>query len=1073
MSNISNYLFPIDVHPLRTLGLLVLFLFCLAIAQRFPKAEKEKNKENVSSPPTWKQNPSERLNGHYPIVKIRGPTAAQEITFVVTTPPSELVPVLHAGARYKSIERLLVLNLLNMTWECRKPKGFQDEPDLDVQRDHEDLETYQHDDDKWESSRGLLHIESILNVSAQSRLATMEVTFDPSKRTSGCPLLKDDLVKNQIHIDNWAKDDTVHNKRKKNEKLSVEGISLSGVDDRSIGNASVSVDTTASLMSDEIMDRNKRKNGKHSERRERSHDVTEEYTFGSEFEAAKFQTLVLAMRTIGKEIQYVYRALETIYKNSEAYSDDGGHGGVALDDAMRCLGDISFVRKRMDTLYDIRQEDGKMKSKACIEDESPFIPTTSFLEDESMSVNLDLERVHMYKSERTVLGFVDFFWLLVPTMLRGTPYSSPIAAREEEVELFDIHAGGINEHQARIRQLIQLRQRVASAAVRVRSYANAMQVVQEEKKRSSEQNLPPGVVAQRLTFDNVLSNHEHDCTSQNECYEPNLLREIGDGALQPAYVLVSCNITSLGQSLIGADPVLMVPSFQRIITENDKLDFFVVCFTHHKQKVATLLLYVRWLPTGIDSDFDTTLNTYIDSPTDDRDQSLYINISLGNRSCSLLSSIFNGGPKLGSGANTYQCRAKLADGPRTRHFGGLRTSRKILLPSNYIAVHCQVNSDLFSAKWQKVLDSVISFNGNRCVLDIGFQIGSCHRYLTRTRFVNLNSPCINPYQEVTPKDLNLVDRSIISGSNNSTDHLGANENIENLKEILSLITVPVRNTSKAAVNGLGHQEITDGYVLQFFTDDELMRHFIAAGEDLKDAAIRITKCAAFRGLTFPIDTRTCQIELQKRQFFHQGSDRNGNPVFYFRNMCSGLWRQDVDASIAAVLYNLENAIQNISKRNPNFKCTLVVLMGKTSALPSTVTTHVSDSGHDDTSIAVDAQDNNTQKSALSKSNVANEQHVHTNFKFVQRLIHIVTRNYPERLGQALVVPNGGWEKLLGTHGLRRYIQSPKTRAKVKILSDLNSLKDYISSDELIDIAGGQASMNVLVSNLNSLHTIRE
>lgn len=371
-------------------------------------------------------------------------------------------------------------------------------------------------------------------------------------------------------------------------------------------------------------------------------------------------------------------------------------------------------------------------------------------------------------------------------------------------------------------------------------------------------------------------------------------------------------------------------------------------------------------------------------------------------------------------------------------------------------MNCQINSDFFSDKWRKVLDNVVTCRGRGMLLDIAFQIGDCCRYLTLTRFVNLNSRCIKQMVEGTPKDILPVKRNSIS-SIDVKENTDVNENVEYLKEILSLITVPVRSRNISPNHGEGNPiskaELTDGYVLRFLSDDDILRHFIAAEEDLKAAAIRMTKSAAFRGLTFPIDTRTCQIELRKGQFFHQGYDLSGNPVFYFRNMCAGFWRKGIDASISAILYTLENTIDAITQSIPNFKCTLVVLMGKTAEPQSDLTQ--CNACHESTS-DVTEDDNETKHSMPIESKQSNEQHVHTNFKFVQRLIEIVTLNYPERLGQALVVPNGGWEKLLGAHGLRRYIQSSKTRAKVKILNDMKSLQNYISPDELIDIAGGKA-----------------
>lgn len=91
-------------------------------------------------------------------------------------------------------------------------------------------------------------------------------------------------------------------------------------------------------------------------------------------------------------------------------------------------------------------------------------------------------------------------------------------------------------------------------------------------------------------------------------------------------------------------------------------------------------------------------------------------------------------------------------------------------------------------------------------------------------------------------------------------------------------------------------------ILNLVTRGDIQRHFIAARCNIKvctqkldftsklsmrcsyffsidvslfskKAAVRIVDSAAWRGQTFPIDTRMCRIELQNGQFFHQGKDR--------------------------------------------------------------------------------------------------------------------------------------------------------------------------------------------------------
>ena len=202
-----------------------------------------------------------------------------------------------------------------------------------------------------------------------------------------------------------------------------------------------------------------------------------------------------------------------------------------------------------------------------------------------------------------------------------------------------------------------------------------------------------------------------------------------------------------------------------------------------------------------------------------------------------------------------------------------------------------------------------------------------------------------------------------------------------------------------------------------------------------------------------IDTRTCEVELKRGQFFQQGKDLH-NPVFYFRNVREGLWRKDVEASIFAILHRFENTILKWSKSNSNLLCTIVVLMGKPVRKNKQKAEYLDESKADDSE--------SIQETISTTSSIPQTQklYVHTNFRFAQRLIDIFSQNYPEMLGKALVVPSGGWEKLLG-HSLRRCIQSPRTRAKVIILKDAEDLKAHISEDEIVDLAGSNVNAKTI------------
>jgi hypothetical protein len=162
-------------------------------------------------------------------------------------------------------------------------------------------------------------------------------------------------------------------------------------------------------------------------------------------------------------------------------------------------------------------------------------------------------------------------------------------------------------------------------------------------------------------------------------------------------------------------------------------------------------------------------------------------------------------------------------------------------------------------------------------------------------------------------------------------------------------------------------------------------------------------------------------------------------------MCQGLWRKDIEASLSATIYKFDEAVQTLKRDNPEFRCTLVVLMGK----PILEMKHP-----DSIETEEDTQNTNEGRDELSPRTIG--YHVHTNFKFVYSLITILSKNYPERLMMALVVPNGGWAKILSGANIRRYIHSSRTRSRVIMLDKEEDLKMYISVDQLINIAGGNA-----------------
>ena len=98
----------------------------------------------------------------------------------------------------------------------------------------------------------------------------------------------------------------------------------------------------------------------------------------------------------------------------------------------------------------------------------------------------------------------------------------------------------------------------------------------------------------------------------------------------------------------------------------------------------------------------------------------------------------------------------------------------------------------------------------------------------------------------------------------------------------------------------------------------------------------------------------------------------------------------------------------------------------------------------------------TLRCTLQRIDPDEDYHIHTNYALVQRLVELVSCHYPERLAQALVIPSGGWIKTLGSFGLRAYVPSAQTRAKILMLNSLSDLKKYVADDQLVTFAGGNS-----------------
>ena len=185
-------------------------------------------------------------------------------------------------------------------------------------------------------------------------------------------------------------------------------------------------------------------------------------------------------------------------------------------------------------------------------------------------------------------------------------------------------------------------------------------------------------------------------------------------------------------------------------------------------------------------------------------------------------------------------------------------------------------------------------------------------------------PKIFRFGRVEKNRNSLPDTNAVLSYGNRNNELYTSS-IDALYDILSGVTVRCPKKATCGLNGdaEGDNIMTNIQVLDCITRSDVERYVIACQCDLEEAAKRIVESAAWRAITFPIDTTTCRIELQSGQFFQHGWDKENNPIFYFRNMLPGLWRNDVDATTFSVLHRLESFMVKVAVQRPHVKVTLM------------------------------------------------------------------------------------------------------------------------------------------------------
>jgi hypothetical protein len=210
---------------------------------------------------------------------------------------------------------------------------------------------------------------------------------------------------------------------------------------------------------------------------------------------------------------------------------------------------------------------------------------------------------------------------------------------------------------------------------------------------------------------------------------------------------------------------------------------------------------------------------------------------------------------------------------------------------------------------------------------------------------------------------------------------------------------------------------------------------------------------------------------------------DGYPLFYFRNMCLGPWRQEPGAVIQAVLHRLEKSLSLLSRGS---KITLIVLLGrpilpKRRRLKNNTVSH--DRTDDETKITAEntegGQDvvncailehETIDESAGSPYRMGINPRLeegedffdHTNRDLILQLLDTLFKHYPERLHRALLAPGrsrgyGYWKSAFSLQlAIRNVVKSSKVRSKFITLNHMYELKKYVHPSELVAFAGGKA-----------------
>jgi hypothetical protein len=272
-------------------------------------------------------------------------------------------------------------------------------------------------------------------------------------------------------------------------------------------------------------------------------------------------------------------------------------------------------------------------------------------------------------------------------------------------------------------------------------------------------------------------------------------------------------------------------------------------------------------------------------------------------------------------------------------------------------------------------------------------------------------------------------------------------------------------------------------VLDTVSRHDIKRFVSASGCNIKMAAVRIVQTSGWRGRVFPVDIRGCRIELQNGQFFQQGRDRSGNPVFYFSTMCRGPWRRNPEATLSAALHRFETAISELCTQKSDTRCTLVLILGHSKGAKNSTGTpgeegngsdvddeegeeedHKVEEDQNETTVAMPMdRSNGDSQRYLSNPRVPTEEawKLHSTKDILEEFISLLVFHYPERIAQIFLVKGKGGKpfyrtKVDAARAMKHCIASSDARGRITFLQILSRLKIFIDEAELSEAAGGSA-----------------